>query len=205
MQGPVQYPARGQDHAPGVDLDQVARPQRHQHRDDQNGLARAARHLGHVEGDREGQEHVGDRDGGRDGDRAQGNRPVHRLVDERLEVVQREGLGHLAGERVDVPERRCEQDRQRPQVADHQPAKRARQQAADGQPGTAGEQPGHPPADGRARPGGRLSGFHRRGRSAGALECLSLDLRPGADPVVVVHTGVSARVPAVRDRRPPDS
>ena len=76
----------------------------------------------------------------------QRDRPVDGLVDEGLEVVEAEGLADLAAERVDAPERGDQQDRERAEVADDQPADRAGEQGADLQPGAAMEEVGEPAA-----------------------------------------------------------
>ena len=94
--------AAGHDRAPDVDLHEVARPERHQDRDDQRPPHLRRRHLRHEEGDREGEQRVHDGDRGGDADGPRDDRPVGRLRDERLEVVERERLLELLAE-----SRRC--------------------------------------------------------------------------------------------------
>ena len=71
---------------------------------------------------------------------------VDRFVDERFEVFEAEALDQLAAERVDGPEGGDQQDRERAQVADDQPADRAGQQRPDLEAGAAVEEVGEPVA-----------------------------------------------------------
>ena len=66
--------------------------------------------------------------GGGDPDRPQRDRAVDVVVPQRLEVDRAVRVNDLAAELVQVPERGDEQDRQRAQVGDHQPAQRAGEQ-----------------------------------------------------------------------------
>ena len=71
---------------------------------------------------------------------------VDRFVDQRFEVFEAESLDHFAAERVDRPEGGDQQDRQRAEVADHQPADRAGEQRPHLQAGAAVEEAGEPAA-----------------------------------------------------------
>ena len=85
---PVEHALLLQDHPPGVDLDEVARPEREQDRDDEQVPRPRRRDLRHVEGDREREHGVGDRHRGRDQHRPLRDRPVDVALPELLEVLE---------------------------------------------------------------------------------------------------------------------
>ena len=67
------------------------------------------------------------------------DRPVDRRLDQLLEVLEAVLVDDLAAEVVELPQRRDEQDRERAQVRDQQPADRPRQQQRQLQAGPAPE------------------------------------------------------------------
>jgi hypothetical protein len=106
--------------------------------------ARARRRdLRHVEGDREGEHDVGKRHQRRDQDRAEHDVPVDRGLDQLLEVLEAGVVDDLAAEVVELPERCDEQDRERSQIRDQQPADRPRQQQRQLKAGPAPEVSGY--------------------------------------------------------------
>ena len=82
----------------------------------------------------------------RDQDRAADDRPVDRFVPEDFEVFEGEVLLELAADRVDRPEGGDQEEGERAQVADDQPADRAGQQGPDLKAWTAVEEVGEPAA-----------------------------------------------------------
>ena len=84
--------------------------------------------LGHEEGDREGEQRVGDGDERGDPDRAEGDPPVDVVLPQQLEVVERRLLDDLAAEVVELPEGRDEEDDERAEVGDGEPAQRPAEQ-----------------------------------------------------------------------------
>ena len=110
----------------------------------------------------------------------------------------------LAAELAERPEAGDQQDRERPQVADHQPADGAGQQRADLQPPAAVEEVGEPAAHRPPRRRRlRVSGFHGIPSSLQRASLSPLDLGPALDPLVVCRADVTAVVSAVGDRSRP--
>ena len=128
LEDPIDDAVVGEHRSPRIDLDQVAGPQRHQYARDEQRLGPRARDPGHEHRDRERDDHVRDRHERRDRDGSEDDRAIDRLVDDRLEVVERQGLDEQAGEFVQPPERGDQQDRQRAEVDDAEPAHRRHEQ-----------------------------------------------------------------------------
>ena len=177
LERPVEDPVLGEDRAPRVDLHEVARPQRHQHRDQRAALrVRGVATLAMKNA-------IGNAISASVTVTAAAIATVRSAivavdvaVPQRLEVVEREAVDDLAAERVEVPERRDEQDRERAEVRDAEPAERPRQQQT------------------RAAAGA--------GPCSDELSS-ALDLRPRLDPFGVVLADRPAVVTALLARRRP--
>ena len=70
VQRPVERAVVAEDRPPGVDPNEVARPEREEDRDQQERPCARLRDARHVVREREGEDRVHERDGGRDPDRA---------------------------------------------------------------------------------------------------------------------------------------
>ena len=142
VQAPVQRALLLQDHAPGVDADDVARPERQQHHDEQHGPRARGRDSGHIERDREGEDGVRDGDGAGDPDRVPRDAQVGRVVEAEDLPKVREGpvAGDPAGERVDPVQAGQQQRDERGKIDDADPAEGRQQQAAALQPGAPPEE-----------------------------------------------------------------
>ena len=90
----------------------------------------------------------------------------------------------LAAQLAERPEGGDQQDRQRPEVADHQPADRTGQQRPDLKPGTTVEEVGEPAAH-RPPRRRRLLPAASTAVHRDLASCSALDLRPALDPLVV--------------------
>ena len=128
LERPFERPAPGEDHAPRVHADEVARPQRQQHEHEHHGARARAGGAGHVVRDGEGEDRVDDRDQRRHPDGPERDRPVDGVGEQLLEVLERELVGHRRRQRVQVPEGRHEQHDQRAEVDEAEPAHRRRQE-----------------------------------------------------------------------------
>ena len=146
LERPVEDALLAEDRAPGVDLDQIRGPQRHQHGDHEQALRPGPGDLRHEERQRQRQQRVGHGHRGGDQHRPQRDRPVDRVAEDRLEVVQRERLLDLAAQLAERPEAGGEQA---------PPASRGSRRPASPPGRPAAPRPGG--ADGRGR-GRRASG-----------------------------------------------
>jgi len=99
-----------------------------------------------IEGDREGDHRVGQGHQQGGADRPPDDRLVDRFVDQRFEVFEGEFLDGQPAQRVDRPEGGDQQQGERAQVADHQPAHRAGEERPYLQAPTALEEAGEPMA-----------------------------------------------------------
>ena len=173
LERPVEDPVLGQDGPPRVDLHQVATttaasaPRR-----PAAPRARAARDLGHVERDRERQQRVGDRHRGGDQHRAAGRSCGRRRSRSASRSSARPYSWTTWPENVSSCQNAATNSTaSEPEVGDHQPADRPRQQQRELQAGP---------------------------RRAAASWCaLALDFRPRLDPLGVVLADRSAVVTAV--------
>ena len=100
---PGEQPGPVEDQPPRVDLHEVARPQRQGHRQQDGGLRLRRGDARGVVRQGECQHHVGDGHRRGDADRAEGDDPVHRRLDERLEVLQPEPMHHRRAQGVQAP------------------------------------------------------------------------------------------------------
>src|SRR4029450_12988892 len=88
-------------------------------------------------------------------DRPPGAVSVPGALEERPEVVEREGVDDLGGELVRLPERGEQEDEERAEVDEEEPGERRREEPADAQARMAEEERREPPAG--ADPARRLS------------------------------------------------
>ena len=117
----------GQDQLPGVDLDEIARPQRHHHREIEQRLGPAARIARRVIGDRKGDDRAGERDERRHHHRAQDDLEVG-LLEQLLVGRERELVDDEAGEIVERIEALQQQREQRADIDDADPQERRQQE-----------------------------------------------------------------------------
>ncbi len=206
VQRPVEGAVLGQDRRPGVDPDEVARPEREEDQHEHEGARPPARDPRHVVRQREGQDRVRDGHGGGDPDRASRDPPVRRVArrEELPEVVQRPLVQELAAEGVDRPERRDEEDDERRDVdADEDQHRRAEE--PDGpQPRPAPEDGGDAEAGPPPRGARPCDVNGHAAPPALAPRALARQLRPRLVPGVVVHAVLPAAPAAVLDRGLPE-
>ena len=164
LKGPAQRAALLEDHDPGEDPRQIARPQGQQDGGEEEPSPPRGGDAGHVIGEGEREHDVGRGDDRRHLDRAGDDRRVGG-GEELVEVGERPAVLEDVGERVDAPERRDEHHHERRHVDDEEP----RERRAEGQ---GGPQPRATPERrrdaGRALPRPLLAdGRHRRVAYAG--------------------------------------
>ena len=124
----VEHAGLRQDQAPGVDLDEVAAPEGQQDRHDQDAPGARRGHSRDVERDREAHDDAGQRHERRHQERAERDRPVDVGRRDGDVVAQRRRRDDVPGEGIDRPERADEEERERSQVGDQQPAERGGEQ-----------------------------------------------------------------------------
>ena len=216
-----------EDRAPGVRLHQVRRPERQQHGHDQRPALPRRGDAGHVVGDREGEQRIGQGDRHRDPDRPQRDGAVDRVAEDLVERLQRPvERSHLAGEGILRPEGVHQQDEQRAEVDDHDPAERDEEEEPQLCPGPrvqpAGDAPSATGGGARGRVRG-VGGGHRpiqlrgglpremppRGASMVSVQACpaasaAAERGPRLDPrVLVLAGGRRVRIGAVRLRGGP--
>ena len=125
---PVDDPLLSEHRPPDVRLDEVAGRQGCEHRDDEDVPRARGRDSRHVVREREREHRVGDRDVDRHADRPHGDVAVDRLLEQLFEVVERPRVHDLGRERLRAPEGREQEEEQRPQVDDDEPAERRGEQ-----------------------------------------------------------------------------
>ena len=131
----------GEDQLPGIDLDQVARPQGQHDEKIEGGLPLPAGIARGIVGDREGHDGAGDGDGDGHDQRAEDDVEVGQPKEFGI-GRQRELVDDEAGELVDRVEAVQQQGQQRPEIDDAEPEQRRRQQKKEQPAWTAGT--GHP-------------------------------------------------------------
>ncbi len=171
--------------------------------------------AGHVVRDREREHRARDRDGGGHRDRPEGDAAVDRLRSgSSWKFFERRLVHDLGRERVELPERGDEHDRERAEVADDEPSHRPRQERTESHARmpvqVRRELPARPRAPGvaligsvvltRPRPASRVGrGEPAETGSPAPGRCLAAYLGPGLRPLGVVLADLSAVVAAVRD------
>jgi hypothetical protein len=131
-QAPVQDPVVSEDHQPGVNLGEVARPERKQDRHEQGGPGPGRCDAGHEVGEREGDGGVYHGDRRRHPDCPQDYGPVGRAGEDGGEVAEGPDSLDIGRERVDLPEGRDQEDHERGEVDQDEPSQRRSEQ--DGGP-----------------------------------------------------------------------
>jgi hypothetical protein len=133
-EGPVQHTVGVEDQTPRIDACQVARPQRQENEHEEECSHPRRGDSGHEVGEREGDNGIGDRDGRRHPDRPERDLAIRRFMDDRAEVGPRQHVCELAGEGVDAPESRYEENRERCEVKDEHPAEWRKEKRDRAQP-----------------------------------------------------------------------
>ena len=118
MKGPVEHAIAGEDGPPRIDSDQVARPERQHHGEQQEGADARAGDPGRVIGDWNRQDDVGHGDRQRDADRPDGDRAVDVDLNKKLVVGKTPVLNYCPRDRVLPPKGRDQKKAKRTQEDD---------------------------------------------------------------------------------------
>ena len=182
--GPGERPADdallGQDQLPGIDPDQIARPERQHDREVEQRLGPAGRVARHQVGDRKADQRGAQRDRERHADRAQDDVEVGTRGQKVSVGAERQLVDHLAGEVVEGEEALDQEREQRAQIDDAQP-EQGRGQQEQGEQARAPVEQGREPAH-RARrrqAGDRQAGHERaHGVASSCRRCIALGAQP---------------------------
>ncbi len=151
----------GEDQLPGVDADEIARPERQDDREVEQRPPPAGSVEGHVEGERKGEDHRRDGHRRRHGDGAQDDVEI-RPAGESGVGFEGEAAHNLAGVMVEAEERLHQERAERADVGDPQPEKRRDEEQ--------GERDSRPPVEKRRQASEQRRGSPRSLRSLAAAQ-----------------------------------